>query len=150
MTPQSPVPTLCSASKLEMLLLHLHHCISLHKHPFFSPPSLFFNTHKASVSAFGLETWEALNKSRGRRRQGVSFPPLRAAEKDSDYEVDPDKAREALRKLDEQLQSLAQKKADPPKIRGKPSACLSFTQSVSEYCHISNLMARSFRYEWWS
>nr|GMC75514.1 Chromosome partition protein like [Ipomoea batatas] len=99
-----------------MLLLHLHPCISLQKHPIFSPPSLFFNSHnKASVSAFGVGRWEALKKSR-RRGQG---PPLRAAEKDSDYEVDPDKAREALRKLDEQLQSLAQKKPDPPppKIR---------------------------------
>ncbi|XP_031112462.1 uncharacterized protein LOC116016366 isoform X1 [Ipomoea triloba] len=99
----------------EMLLLHLHPCISLQKHPFFSPPSLFFNSHnKASVSAFRVGRWEALKKSR-RRGQG---PPVRAAEKDSDYEVDPDKAREALRKLDEQLQSLAQKKPDPPpKIR---------------------------------
>nr|GMC75512.1 adrenodoxin-like protein 2, mitochondrial isoform X1 [Ipomoea batatas] len=99
-----------------MLLLHLHPCISLQKHPIFSPPSLFFNSHnKASVSAFGVGRWEALKKSR-RRGQG---PPLRAAEKDSDYEVDPDKALEALRKLDEQLQSLAQKKPDPPppKIR---------------------------------
>nr|GMD71481.1 uncharacterized protein LOC109154533 [Ipomoea batatas] len=98
-----------------MLLLHLHPCISLQKHPFFSPPSLFFNSHnKASVSAFRVGRWEALKKSR-RRGQG---PPVRAAEKDSDYEVDPDKAREALRKLDEQLQSLAQKKPDPPpKIR---------------------------------
>nr|GMD64744.1 Chromosome partition protein like [Ipomoea batatas] len=97
-----------------MLLLHLHPCISHQKHLFFAPPSLFFNSHKASVSAFGVGRWEALKKSR-RRGQG---PPLRAAEKDSDYEVDPDKAREALRKLDEQLQSLAQKKPDPPpKIR---------------------------------
>ncbi|XP_019157843.1 PREDICTED: uncharacterized protein LOC109154533 [Ipomoea nil] len=95
-----------------MLLLHLHHCISHKKHPFFSPPFLFFNTHKASVSAFGVGRWEALKKSRRRRGQGVRR--LRAAEKDSDYEVDPDKAREALRKLDEQLQSLSQKKPDPP------------------------------------
>nr|GMC70068.1 rho GDP-dissociation inhibitor 1-like [Ipomoea batatas] len=99
-----------------MLLLHLHPCISLQKHPIFSPPSFFFNSHnKASVSAFGVGRWEALKKSRRRGQE----PPLRAAEKDSDYEVGPDKAREALRKLDEQLQSLAQKKPDPPppKIR---------------------------------
>ncbi|KAL3620389.1 hypothetical protein CASFOL_035301 [Castilleja foliolosa] len=40
-----------------------------------------------------------------------------AVGKDSEFEVDPDKAREALRKLDDQLQSLSEKKPNPPKIR---------------------------------
>lgn len=34
------------------------------------------------------------------------------------YEVDTDKAREALQQLDQQLQSLSQKQINPPKIRG--------------------------------
>jgi len=35
------------------------------------------------------------------------------------YEVDPDKAREALKKLDEQIQSLSNKKqVSTPKLRG--------------------------------
>ncbi|TKY47094.1 hypothetical protein E2542_SST29149 [Spatholobus suberectus] len=33
------------------------------------------------------------------------------------YEVDPDKAREALKKLDEQIQSLSNKQASTPKLR---------------------------------
>lgn len=41
-----------------------------------------------------------------------------AVEKDSEFEIDPEKAREALRKLDDQLQTLSQKQIDPPKIRG--------------------------------
>lgn len=40
-----------------------------------------------------------------------------AVEKDSEFEIDPEKAREALRKLDDQLQTLSQKQIDPPKIR---------------------------------
>lgn len=43
---------------------------------------------------------------------------VNGAGKDSEFEVDPDKAREALRKLDEQLQSLSNKQINPPKIRG--------------------------------
>ncbi|KAK6138327.1 hypothetical protein DH2020_027911 [Rehmannia glutinosa] len=47
---------------------------------------------------------------------------LNAVEKDSEFEFDPDKAREALRKLDEQLQSLSEKQVNPPKFRViKPS-----------------------------
>ncbi|XP_062172809.1 uncharacterized protein LOC133878291 [Alnus glutinosa] len=43
---------------------------------------------------------------------------VHAAEKDSQhFDVDPDKAREALQELDQQLQSLAQKKISTPKIR---------------------------------
>lgn len=55
-------------------------------------------------------------------RRGVSFMNLdsrrrQAVERESEFEVDPDKAREALRKLDQQLESLSQKQLDPrPKI----------------------------------
>lgn len=58
------------------------------------------------------------------RRNG-SFGAVAAVEKDSEFEVDPDEAREALRKLDEQLLSLSKKQANQPKIRGK---------SFSPYC----------------
>lgn len=44
-----------------------------------------------------------------------------AADRESEFETDPEKAREALRKLDEQLQSLSTKKVSPPKIRGNCS-----------------------------
>lgn len=52
---------------------------------------------------------------------------VHAAEKDSQqFDVDPDKAREALQELDQQLQSLAQKQITTPKIRGTPSLSMFF------------------------
>lgn len=42
-----------------------------------------------------------------------------SVEKESQhFEVDPDKAREALKQLDQQLQSLSQKQVRAPKIKG--------------------------------
>ncbi|CAL5437910.1 uncharacterized protein LOC114312262 [Camellia sinensis] len=62
---------------------------------------------------------EKLIKKRGRRRRRINlnFHVCRAVEKESEFEVDPDKARESLRKLDEQLQSLSNKPINRPKIR---------------------------------
>ncbi|KAL3529897.1 hypothetical protein ACH5RR_009219 [Cinchona calisaya] len=45
------------------------------------------------------------------------FHTIGAVERDSEFEVDPVKAREGLRKLDEQLQSIAEKQVKPPKVR---------------------------------
>ncbi|XP_030520821.1 uncharacterized protein LOC115734259 [Rhodamnia argentea] len=46
------------------------------------------------------------------------FAVVRAVEKDSkQFEVDQDKAREALQQLDQQLQSLSQKRTPPPKVK---------------------------------
>ncbi|KAF8041184.1 hypothetical protein BT93_B3189 [Corymbia citriodora subsp. variegata] len=43
---------------------------------------------------------------------------VRAVEKDSEqFEVDQDKAREALQQLDQQLQSLSQKRTPSPKVK---------------------------------
>ncbi|XP_047321344.1 uncharacterized protein LOC124925394 isoform X2 [Impatiens glandulifera] len=59
----------------------------------------------------------------GQRRKPITtvYSSRDAAEKESEeeYQVDPDKAREALRKLDEQLQSLSSTKQTPhpPKIK---------------------------------
>lgn len=45
---------------------------------------------------------------------------VHAVEKDSQqFEIDPDKAREALKKLDQQLQDLSKKQVTPPKLKGK-------------------------------
>ncbi|XP_068639140.1 uncharacterized protein [Aristolochia californica] len=41
--------------------------------------------------------------------------PTRAGEKESQFEVDREKAREALQKLDEQLQAMSQKQSTPKK-----------------------------------
>lgn len=53
-----------------------------------------------------------------------------AVERDSEFEFDPDKAREALRKLDLQLQSLSEKKISPPKIRATE---LDLTRELLEF-----------------
>ncbi|KAB1227647.1 hypothetical protein CJ030_MR1G027427 [Morella rubra] len=53
-----------------------------------------------------------------KRRARPSSCIVHAVEKDShQFEVDPDKAREALQELDQQLQSLSQKQVSSPKIR---------------------------------
>ncbi|XP_073148228.1 uncharacterized protein [Henckelia pumila] len=96
-------------------MLHLQHCHS-------SPPLLlaYSSVYKQERSLFpsGFRDFEVneLLELKIRRRNG-SFGAVAAAKKDSEFEVDPDEAREALRKLDEQLLSLSKKKVDPPKIR---------------------------------
>lgn len=59
---------------------------------------------------------------------------VNGAGKDSEFEVDPDKAREALRKLDEQLQSLSNKQINPPKIRGNFTIASQFDFTRSFFC----------------
>ncbi|KAM7502526.1 hypothetical protein LguiB_001430 [Lonicera macranthoides] len=57
------------------------------------------------------------NSKRKEFRVGFNRKRFAVEERDSEFEVDPDKAREALRKLDQQLQSLSEKPVKPPKIR---------------------------------
>ncbi|KVI08163.1 hypothetical protein Ccrd_013468 [Cynara cardunculus var. scolymus] len=68
------------------------------------------------VSTFGFYTccqW----KKRGSGTNN-SILPNRAVDRDSEFEIDPDKAREALRKLDQQLDLISQKQSNPvPKIK---------------------------------
>lgn len=91
-------------------MLHFHHCLSFHTN---NPSIFFFLTHTTtSVSSSSFEQWGLFKKNRRRIRL------VAAVEKDSEFEIDPEKAREALRKLDDQLQTLSQKQIDPPKIRG--------------------------------
>lgn len=95
-------------------MLQFHHCLSLHTNPLNNPSIFFFLTHPTtSVST----RWSLFNNNRRGRRK-ICW--VEAVEKDSEFEIDPDKAREALRKLDEQLQTLSEKQIDPPKIRGNP------------------------------
>ncbi|KAJ8543806.1 hypothetical protein K7X08_025424 [Anisodus acutangulus] len=88
-------------------MLHFHHCLSLHRNLLHNPSILFLTHPSTSFSSY-------LFKNISRRK---IIPLVEAVEKDSEFEVDQDKAREALRKLDEQLQSISQKQIDPPKIR---------------------------------
>ncbi|KAI3449971.1 hypothetical protein Pfo_006636 [Paulownia fortunei] len=115
-------------------MLHLLNCLSP---PPLQASSLFsINKQKDSIflsgsTVLGVDEPLAFKKS---RRNG-NFGPLSAVEKDSGFEVDPDKAREALRKLDEQLQSLSKKQVDPPKIRALDlnKASPRLTEETSEF-----------------
>ncbi|KAL1803058.1 hypothetical protein ACET3Z_031705 [Daucus carota] len=49
--------------------------------------------------------------------------------RDSEFEIDEDKAREALKKLDQQLQSISDKPISPPKIR---AAEVKYTREQAE------------------
>ncbi|KAI3461106.1 hypothetical protein Pfo_017769 [Paulownia fortunei] len=93
-------------------MLHLRHYTSV---PLHTSSSSYINKQKKSIflSGFRILGDKELLGFKKSRRNGS----LNAVEKDSDFEVDPDKAREALRKLDEQLQSLSKKQLTPPKIR---------------------------------
>ncbi|KAH6807076.1 hypothetical protein C2S51_028184 [Perilla frutescens var. frutescens] len=75
----------------------------------------------------------SLNKSKNSKRNKALFGLkksrriYKAVEKDSEFEVDPDEAREALRKLDEQLQSFSTKQVGTPKFRAA-----DYSQSSSQ------------------
>ncbi|KAK6937141.1 hypothetical protein RJ641_034171 [Dillenia turbinata] len=80
-----------------------------------SNPSLIspFNFTKSNfrILILGVEGGEDLRERR--RKWGVGA----VEKKGSEYEVDPEKAREALQKLDQQLQSISQKSITPPRKR---------------------------------
>ncbi|KAJ9698009.1 hypothetical protein PVL29_007221 [Vitis rotundifolia] len=88
----SPLPPL-SLSSRQPISQFLSHCVG--NHP----------------------TWSRRGRRRRRRRSSASsVSTVHAVDKDSQqFEVDPDKAREALQKLDQQLQSLSQKQVTPPR-----------------------------------
>ncbi|PSR90188.1 Chromosome partition protein like [Actinidia chinensis var. chinensis] len=76
---------------------------------FLSPP-----THTLRAPSFSLISNPVIPIC---RKRGINFRSRRAVERESEFEVDPDKAREALKQLDQQFESLSQKKVNPPKIR---------------------------------
>ncbi|XP_048228922.1 uncharacterized protein LOC125369795 [Ricinus communis] len=58
------------------------------------------------------------NQSSSSSSSSSSSCVVRALEKDSQqYEIDQEKAREALQKLDQQLQDLSKKQVTPPKVK---------------------------------
>ncbi|XP_050274959.1 uncharacterized protein LOC126717349 [Quercus robur] len=92
--------------------------LSFHNNPPASlPPIPLYNKPNTLISHLLVHSDDSFKK---RRSHPSSFSSciVHAVEKDSQhFEVDPDKAREALQKLDQQLQSLSQKQIKPPKIR---------------------------------
>jgi hypothetical protein len=99
----------------------------LNKPPVSLPPtSSSSKTNALTIISQSLVHSDDARKKRRAHPSSFLSCVVHAAEKDSQhFDVDPDKAREALQELDQQLQSLAQKKISTPKIRGTLSLCLS-------------------------
>ncbi|KAI3723824.1 hypothetical protein L2E82_35583 [Cichorium intybus] len=77
-----------------------------------NPDNSLLQLHPFCVSGFGFYKF-----CEWKKRGSILFPN-RAVERDSEFEFDPDKAREALRKLDQQLDRISQKPTTPvPKIK---------------------------------
>lgn len=116
--------------------------LSFHNNPPASlPPIPLYNKPSTLISHLLVHTDDAFKK-RWSHPSSFSSCIVHAVEKDSQhFEVDPDKAREALQKLDQQLQSLSQKQIKPPKIRGTIYLSLSLTIIV---LWASNVRDKSF------
>lgn len=89
--------------------------------PFFhSQPIAFSSNLDANVYHHKYTTRLGLPWRTSSRRRGP--PPSGAAEKEeTQFEIDQEKAREALQKLDQQLQSLSQQESLPKKRPPSPS-----------------------------
>ncbi|GLT78759.1 hypothetical protein SLA2020_502860 [Shorea laevis] len=95
-------------------MLSLHNLFP-HKH-LFSIPHLSVLTRKHTT----VVASQFLAHDDGKRRTNSTSSScvVRAVEKDSrEFNVDPEKAKEALQKLDQQLQTLSKKQVSPPKIK---------------------------------
>ncbi|XP_027335267.1 uncharacterized protein LOC113849514 [Abrus precatorius] len=79
------------------------------------PPTLF-----APLSTQLIPINEGIFKDKRLITNPSSFGTVHAVKEDSQsqqYEIDPEKAREALKKLDEQIQSQSTKQISSPKVR---------------------------------
>lgn len=124
-----------------MIILH-QQFLSLQPHPqALLPLSLITKRcRNIPVPGFGLVGGDVeVPGKRVRRFTNLDSRRRRAVERESEFEVDPDKAREALRKLDQQLESISQKQVDPrPKIIGNyPPSLLSLSRS--SHCVVPSL-----------
>ncbi|KAG6682737.1 hypothetical protein I3842_13G157800 [Carya illinoinensis] len=104
---------------LNFQMLSLRILSFLNRPPLSSPPVSLSNKPINTFISQSLTYGDDFSFKKG-RAQPSSFSSyiVRAVEKDShQFEVDPDKAREALQELDQQLQSFSEKKISLPKIR---------------------------------
>lgn len=107
----------------------------LNKPPVLSLPPTSSSSKTNALTIISQSLVHSDDACKKRRAHPSSFLScvVHAAEKDSQhFDVDPDKAREALQELDQQLQSLSQKKISTPKIRG--TLCLSLSQCFFFCC----------------
>ncbi|XP_059430748.1 uncharacterized protein LOC132164278 [Corylus avellana] len=100
-------------------MLSLRSLSFLNKPPVSPPPTSFSSkTNALTISQSLVHTDDASRKTRAKKPSSFLSCVVHATEKDSHkFDVDPDKAREALQELDQQLQSLAQKQISTPKKR---------------------------------
>ncbi|KAK8550673.1 hypothetical protein V6N13_119186 [Hibiscus sabdariffa] len=107
-------------------MLSLHYLLLQSKHPSpFPPLSLSRTKHSALISRLvKLQHQQGGNITINfNAKKNTNFPSssswiVHAVEKGTEqFEVDPEKAKEALQKLDQQLQTLSNKQTSTPKIR---------------------------------
>ncbi|XP_007015066.2 PREDICTED: uncharacterized protein LOC18589849 [Theobroma cacao] len=98
-------------------MLSLHFCLPQSKHPSSFPPlSLSTPKHSTPTSQW-IEHGGNYSNAKKRTKLSSSWI-IPAVDNDSQqFEVDPEKAKEALQKLDQQLQTLSKKQVSTPKIR---------------------------------
>lgn len=101
----------------------------------------FLSSQSPPISSFHREQsfllfWPCGYSHRTRRSRSSS---LNAVDKESQFEIDREKAREALQKLDEQLETLSQKQITPKKRLPSslpPLGTLSLSLSINFYIQI--------------
>ncbi|KAE8734763.1 Calcium-dependent protein kinase 19 isoform 1 [Hibiscus syriacus] len=107
-------------------MVGLHYLLLQSKHPSpFPPLSLFRTKHSTLIARLvklqhqhGADITIDFNSKKNTNLPSSPSWIVHAVEKDTEqFEVDPEKAKEALRKLDQQLQTLSNKQVSTPKIR---------------------------------
>lgn len=92
-------------------VMFLLHSVSLHNPPLSLPPLPLARNGKTPICTFSLGGEDKLKKART-----FSSSSIQAVQNDpQEFEFDPVKARESLKKLDQQLSSLSQKPVTSPK-----------------------------------
>lgn len=79
------------------------------------PHHLYLHT---ATTGFGGNKVHGSNQIHGFKYYKYQVVARTHSGRDSEFEIDQDKARQALKKLDQQLQSISDKPINPPKIRG--------------------------------
>ncbi|KAJ9164341.1 hypothetical protein P3X46_023931 [Hevea brasiliensis] len=101
-------------------MLSLYSFSLCNKQPFSLPQLSLISNNKPIplISLRLLNGYTYFFKKTSTNQSSSSSCIVHAAEKDSQqFEIDPDRAREALQKLDQQLQDLSKKQVNPPKIK---------------------------------
>ncbi|XP_039052542.1 uncharacterized protein LOC120194243 [Hibiscus syriacus] len=104
------------------LINNLHYLLLRSKHPSPFPPFSLFRTKHSTLTTLqhqhGANIINNFNAKKNTDLPSSSSWVVHAVEKAAEqFEVDPEKAKEALQKLDQQLQTLSNKQFSTPKIR---------------------------------